>query len=211
MKRILILPLFLFSINLLLAQDYLNEVAKEVCECVSKIEDGTNPRDIEMKFGLCMITSAKPYQKKIKKDFKIDLDNLNANDGAELGKVIGVKVAAQCPDVFMKMYNKIHEAEDMPPPPLLQPGELAQASETISGVVTKIEDGNFIVFSLKDDKGKVIKLYWMDFISSDMDLVTDYANLLEKSVEVSYTRHDYFDPKIKEYRQYFVITELKLN
>lgn len=207
MKRILILPLLLVFVNILSAQEYLEDIAKEVCECASKIDYSLTKKAVQLQIGLCVISSAKNYKKKIKKDLEIDMDNLAPGEGRKLGKLVSVKLSNYCPETFAKIYDKAAEEDDLPAVPL----DVDAPDDAVFGVITKIEEGNFIVFSLKDDNGKVIKLYWLGFISSDMDLVTDYAKILNKTATVCYRRHDYFDPRIKEYRQHYVITKLMLN
>jgi len=80
---------------------------------------------------------------------------------------------------------------------------------TVTGVITKIEQDFPVVFSLKDNQGKAIKLYWVDPVESEQDLPNTYSNLIGKTVEVKYKNKDMFDPKIGEYRQFKVISKIK--
>ena len=61
---------------------------------------------------------------------------------------------------------------------------------------------------LKDDSGKTNRFYWMSYINSNYDLEADYNSLKSKTVEVSYTTSQFYDPRIETYRNIYIIKEL---
>jgi hypothetical protein len=66
-----------------------------------------------------------------------------------------------------------------------------------------------VVFSLKDDFGRIFKFYWLSFIKSDLELTNNYNSLLGKTIKLTYNKKDFFDPKISEYRQFNVISKIE--
>jgi len=150
-----------------------------------------------MKIGLCMIDAAMPYRKQLKHDYDIDLDKMDAQVGEKLGKLIGIKMAVVCPDGLSRITKRATKNI-----------ELDQNEKIIEGVVTKIENANFVVFSLRDDFGKIYKFHWMSFIHSDVELTANYNTLMGKTIKITYNKKDFFDPNILEYRQYNIISKI---
>ncbi|MEZ4774586.1 MAG: hypothetical protein R3D00_15480 [Bacteroidia bacterium] len=184
------------------AQDYLEKIAAESCECVDKIPDGLDRESFYMEAGFCMIQAAGPYKKKIKSDLDIDLDNI-VTDGEKLGKVLGMKMALICPSVIVKMANMDDETEDSEIEPTNQ-------IYSLTGKITSIEDDFFVTFSVKDDAGKTVKFYWITFVESNTELIDSYKDLLEKSVRISYIAQEFFDPRISEYRIFNIISKIEV-
>ena len=182
------------------SQDYLTEITSQTCECADKISDTLSTDDYNIQLGLCMIESSIPYKKKIKKDYNIDLDNLGQNQGEaeQLGQIIGMKMAGICPTTLSKLTAKNYETTETAEP----------IGKSIEGSITDINSDFFVTFSLKDYAGKTSKMYWLEFIKSDIDLPTSYKMLLGKEVKIMYKEAEYFDPKISEYRLVKVITEI---
>lgn len=186
-----------FAVTKIEAQDYLSKITSQSCDCLSEIEETTDREQFNLELGLCIIDAAVPYKKELKRDHQIDLDNIN-EDGTRLGEMIGMRMAGVCPQEIMKIANNTQDEtyEDL--------------GAYTSGTITKIENEQFVVFSLKDESGKNIKLYWLYYIDSELDLETNYTSLLGKKVEVFYYETEMFDVRINEYKTFFVIEEINL-
>jgi len=187
-------------------EDYMNTIANECCKCMSRISDTLNQDNFYMELGLCMLKEATPYKKQLKKDYKIDIDNFSEY-GEKFGEILGIKMAIACPEEFLRlskagMINLDNEegTQDV----------ASNTAASTSGTIQKIEEDCFVVFVLKDNTGKISKFYWLDFIDTGNDLISNYKNLLGKSLEVFYKQREFFDPKISEYRNFNVITKLVL-
>lgn len=143
-----------------------------------------------------------------------------------LGRVVGVKLSVRCPD-FVAKVNKVMNSnyaekkkdtsresvvveDDLSLPPIVMDPEADDMLEVeiSEGIITKIENENFVVFSLRDETGKVTKFYWLTFIEADVDLSANYQSFLDKNVEIGYVKKEFFDPKINEYRTFNVIFDL---
>lgn len=196
LKKILFILISLTAINVS-AQDYIDKISVETCDCISKISDTVNSKSLTMKFGLCMFDAAGPYKKQLKKDYGINLDNIDENAGESLGKLIGMKMASSCPDKLMKIYNSSKKEE------IIEDKKM----ESI-GKITAIEKENFVVFSVFDNSGKSMKFYWLAPIESNIDLANNYRTLIDATIKIKYSQKEYFDPKISEYRNFNVIERL---
>lgn len=177
------------------SQKYMDEIATETCNCLTILSDTISTERFTMELGFCMINASKPHKKKIKRDFNIDMDNLNGK-GEKLGEVIGMKMSTICPKSLIKVALELEEK--------------VEAESLIEGTITKVENDDFVVLSLKDERGKSTKYYWLTFVESEFDLVEDYSLLVGKSVMITYTSLEIFDPKIEEYRFIFIMNKIEL-
>ncbi|MEJ6582484.1 MAG: hypothetical protein QNL61_08585 [Crocinitomicaceae bacterium] len=53
-----------------------------------------------------------PYKKELKRDHKIDLENIN-QDRTRLEELVGMKMAGICPEEVLKLTNPSDEYEDL--------------------------------------------------------------------------------------------------
>lgn len=201
MKSILITLFLAFSFTAF-SQDYMDKITNEVCECIDNLSDSIPTDQFNMELGLCMLEASMPYKKELKKDHGINFDKIE-KEGEKLGRLIGIKLASTCPNSLMRMVKKVNPEMEF------DDEEVEMAEELFTeGVVQKVETEMFIVITVKEENGKNSKFYWMTFIESDLDLVTDYQNLEGKNVTISYDEYEFYDPRLKEYRVFNVINAL---
>ncbi|MDD4968015.1 MAG: hypothetical protein PHT07_01155 [Paludibacter sp.] len=198
MKKTLIFTgLLLFTVACF-SENYMDKIVKNACECVLNIPDSLGKDNYNMKLGLCLIDVSMPYKKELKRDYDIDLDKMNSKEGEKLGRAVVLKMGSVCPEglVIMTKKNKAAPEED-------------NNEKIMDGVVMNIENNPFVVFSIKDDFGRIFKFYWLSFIHSDLELTNNYNSLLGKTIKLTYDKKDYFDPKILDYRQFNVISKIE--
>lgn len=201
MKNLLIILVFTLNTSLVLSQKYMDEIAQDACDCVTNLSETIDPEDFTMELGLCMINVSIPYKKQLKRDYDIDMDNI-AESGEKLGTVIGTRMTGICPNELILLTKKSKENDD-------SETNVKEYFEE-EGVVVKTENNFFITFYLKGENGKTRRYYWMNYIETKEDLAYEY-NLLEgKKVSITYCVEDYFDPNILDYRQFFIIQQLKV-
>jgi hypothetical protein len=198
MKRNLILSVLLIIAATCFSQNYMDIIVKKSCECITNIPDTLQKDQFNMKFGLCMLEISMPYKKELKRDYNIDLNNMDAKVGEKLGRVVALKMGNVCPGVLMTVAKKNTAAP-----------EQETNGKILEGVVTNIENTNFVVFSIKDNFGRIFKFYWFSVIHSDIELTNNYNSLVGKTLKVTYDKKDYFDPKISDYRQFNVISKIE--
>jgi hypothetical protein len=181
------------------SQDYMEDIALKSCECFSTVSDTFSTERFSMEVGLCMIEAATPYKKQLKKDYKIDFNKIDTQ-GEELGRIIGVKMVSICPDAIMEMASRMNDDKEM-----------QSTSLIYDGYVTKIEDNQFVVFSVKDNDGKTTKFYWLTFIDIDynIELTSQYKMLVHESVKITFVQQEFFDYRIGEYRTFNIIQKIQ--
>ncbi|WP_294245146.1 hypothetical protein [uncultured Chryseobacterium sp.] len=179
------------------SQEYKAKIGQTACECFKKVKaESPDPELLETKMGFCIINAAEPYAKQLKKEY--DLDILG-DQSSETGKLIATLMLKECPDLFMEMVNSEKK------------GSIGKASlgTSVSGTVTRIEKGNFIIFHVIGEDGNLIKLYWVTAIDSGLDLPREYQSLLNKKINAVYEKNEIFDPGINDYRNINIISTLK--
>ena len=198
MKKVLIFCLVITA-HQSFSQTYMDKIAQESCDCISKVSETLDYEQYTQELGLCMIVAAEPYRKQLKKDHNINFDKIEV-DAEKLGKLIGFKMASVCPNALLAVSKKSPDKSAV---------ANADVSKSYDGTITKLEKDFFVVLHIKDGEGKTNKFYWLTFIDSDVDLVERYDSLIGTPVEVTYRIEEWFDPKIKEYRQFSVIEKLE--
>jgi len=197
MKLLLILSLFFISTNIH-AQDYLDKIAQQTCDCTTKLSDTLQTEQMYMELGVCMIRASEPYKKQLKKDHGINFDNID-KEAEKLGKLVGFRMATICPDALIKMTNRTNEKKPIE----------AATTELFTGRITKIEKDYFVVFSVNDNAGKSLKFYWLTNAESNIELINKYDALFDKDVKVKYRITALFDPKVGDYRNFNVIEKIE--
>lgn len=203
MKHLTLISIaILFSLTQnVFGQTYMDEIVQQSCECLDKVSDDLTKEQIQMEMGLCMLTAASPHAKKLKKDYGINMDNI-VNEGEKLGEIIGLKMAAVCPQSLMKMAALASDEEET--------SEI-ELSNYISGTVTEVETGQFVTLAIKGEEGKTSRFLWLEFVESNVELPSKYTDLKDKTVEVEFIKREFFDPRIGEYKSFNIITSLKVN
>lgn len=202
MKNLLAILLLVIT-NLTFAQDYKQKLSKSSCDCLKTIDTSKDQQTITSQLGLCMLKTAMPYSKEIKRDYNIDLtkDISNNEKMRELGIQMGMIMLSECQELFMKMTgSKKEEVEDVSD---------ESSYLLISGTLKKIEKDNFVIFHIVGENNNLTKFYWVSNIESNLDLPKEYNSLLNKKVNVSYYTTEIFDVKINDYRNLNVISSLK--
>ena len=195
MKKITLILFFAFLQTTVQAQEYMDKIVNQACECVSEIEEQPSQESLNMKLGLCILEVAGDYQEELLRDYQIDFENIDL-DGEKLGRIIGVKMVSVCPQVFERLATPQGDADE---PEVL----------SASGVVSKVEKGTFIIIHLNEN-GQTRKYYWITEVDSNIDLTQEFETLKDKKVEIFSNPIDVFDPRIQEYRTIYVITSLEV-
>lgn len=199
MKKKLLLILIFFSIQIISAQTYMEKIGANTCKCIEKISSTESEDERNMGIGLCMIKSAAPFKKQLKRDHKIDVSDLtNSKNMESLGALVGIEMASSCPEALLSLV--VDQIDDTD----------GESSSMLKGTVNKIEKELFICFSIKNyDTGKTNKYYWLGEIETGMDLKETYNDLLNQDIDFDFTTEELFDPKINDYRTFNVITVLE--
>lgn len=177
------------------SQTYMDKIASQSCECITKIERGDDYEQYTREIGVCMILASEPYKKQLKKDHGISFDHID-RDAQRLGTLIGVKMATVCPESVLSL---VEQADKSP----------AKVSKHCVGTLTKFENDMFVVLHVKDQDLKTTKFYWMTFVDSDVELAERYETMVGAPVRITYRMEDMYDPKIKDYRSFAILEKLE--
>ncbi|AZA84259.1 hypothetical protein C1637_05290 [Chryseobacterium lactis] len=201
MKRKLSLLLLIFLSFSAFSQDYKQKIAKASCECTAEMKNkNLSPKEVNTQFGLCVIKSAMPYTKELKRDYNIDTTSLGADESPEADRFfqnLSLMMMTECSDTFSD-FIKNGESPSK-----------EQKDFVLKGTITKIEKENFVVFYLMDENKNLKKLNWVTGIESNLDLPKEYSSLLNKKVTANYYTADIFDVRINDYRNMNIISSLK--
>ncbi|MFZ5941016.1 MAG: hypothetical protein ACOYXB_10635 [Bacteroidota bacterium] len=201
MKRIFLIVLVLFVAVRMEAQDVLDQIASKACECLSAVPDTLDMESFNLRMGLCILEAAMPFEKQLKKEYGINMEKIDV-EGERLGRLIGLRLATNCPEGLEKITRMNSSAEEET--------EVQPEYSSVMGEVVAIDDSGFVVFTIKDSSGKIAKYYWLTLITVDDAILYDYSSLMKRTVNITYERFDFFDPRISEYRSFNVIKELLL-
>ena len=172
----------------------LRVIAERSCKCIEEIDlsklKSSEQRNAQL--GLCVIKSAKGFEKFLLTEKNIDMDRIGESDhGTRLGYLFGVEAAIVCPETLARVTS-----------------ETESAQSTVAGRVTETQTGAYTRLTVEDMAGRTTTLYWI--------FNFDNSNLLLKSLadktaryEFSFAEKEVFFLARKEYQKVKVITGLK--
>jgi len=192
-KEILAITLF-FSFFITQAQEeYINEIVDNICKCIGE-KKASNPDISSEELGVCLLSSAKDYKDEISKDYNIDWNNLNGEDGEKLGEILGVQLAFSCPELIVELSDSDDDF----------------ITYSTIGEVTNITIEPFIIFEVKNETGRIEKYYWLKYINTSLDLQNSFKTLKGKKIKIEYVEEELMDSRIMEYRIFKYISTLEL-
>lgn len=198
MKHKLLIAVLITMSTVGYSQDYMDDIALKACDCLNSVSDTLAHERFNLELYNCLIDAAKPHKKKLKKEYKIDIDRIDTFP-EELARLIGQKMVSVCPDALLRTANRFKKNS-----------ENKSSESIVTGQIIEINDNKFVEFSVKDESGKISKFYWFTFIESDIELSNNYKTLLDKLVRITYSTQDFFDSRIAEYRAFYIIQKLEI-
>lgn len=205
MKHFIVLSFFLLATSTAFSQkeDFWDDIANKTCECINNKDfEGKTDTEIKMDLGLCIFSSIEGYEKELKKFFNTDFEIIEHAE--RLGEIVGMRMAITCPEVFERFMSPglIDEFEEK------NEKTIEVSTKTTVGEVKKINENEFISFDIQTARGVTEKFYWMSEVQSDFDFQNNYEDLEGASVYIEYEKKYLFDPRIKEYKSFNVITNI---
>jgi len=197
MKQITLFLFFLFSgAGLLQAQDVLDDIASQGCECIGKLDlSGLSQDEKNMKFGLCLMESLGSMDQAKLKELGIDMSSQTSMQ--KFGEKIGMRMAAKCPDVMMKIAQMQSET---------QVKQLSEASGTVKGIA-----GNELSYiQLDDGTGDLNSYLWLQRVEGADAFTGNPQALVGKKVKISFESMEIYSPKTKGYSTKKVITAIEI-
>jgi hypothetical protein len=185
----LVLALSLLLPSLAGAQQTLKQkLGADFCDALNKsgIDDTWSDANME-KIGMLMVPIAGKYSEQIKKE--LGLDMTTSEDFQKLGEIIGEEAGVNCPKFKRMIENMVDQSM-----------EQAESYETFEATFVGLEtSGNFAFFKVKDDKGREIKVWWLEYFPGSEELQKDPAKFKGKKVLVGFYDRDWYSPTAKDY------------
>lgn len=180
------------------AQDVLDRVARESCVCLNALDRTTIKGDaLQMQLGLCMMKAAAPYEKELRKQYKVDMARLDSEAGERLGELVGMKLVGACPE-FLEMITEMQGGNEV---------VITEApTASVSGTVTGLRDRQFSTVLVKDVSGRTVELMRLEHFPN-ADMLTG-ANATGLSATFYYTVRELYDPVAGTYRSTNVLVGL---
>lgn len=181
--------------------ELLKKIAKETCVEIKQTDfSQKTPDEMKLALGLPLLTVFGRHQDELK---AAGYNLTDSKTSEKLGNDVGAQLVFECPD-FMSSLMKNPKAIT----------ELAQRSKdgptgTISGTLVKITGGDFSYLQVEDDKGKVEKLWWMEYFDGANVLTANPQSRLNKPIKVKFVEKETFNSTLKDYVKIKVITGIE--
>ena len=181
-----------------MGQTYLETIAEQTCNCISSVEENLDSKAMSLALGQCMVQQSQAYALELKRDLDIDVKNLDDKKGKILGENIGGLMAAKCPGVFKNFISKMQDKKETKP-----------NISFVKGKIIKVVEDTFVQFALVDQKGVQHSFVWLRTIASNINIETNYMDLMGQQVFIQYEIENFFDSKSKTYKPFKVIKHLE--
>lgn len=185
-----------------LAQDVLDILAGNACECISKKDtDQMSMEDLQMQLSMCLMESVGKNQEAFTREYgELDISDQAAMQ--DFAQKIAMRMVTKCPQVMMKVAST---SQGMP-----QSSETPKTATILEGVFQGVSGSEMAVIEIKEANGRTQKLLWMSYFQGSDQLISNPASLKGKAVTVEYETIEVYSPKAKEYFDRKKITSLKV-
>jgi hypothetical protein len=212
MKKIILIASLLFSIGASAQKSkdsLLNVMAKEACDDMDKKDfSKMDSKNMQTEIGMMLMPTFMSHASEIE-----ELYGGGITDGDAMKKIgmeLGMRLVQKCPkfmELSMKMAGNKMDAKAAKKERI----EEIVADETmLNGTLLTINAGDVTTLSVKDNKGKIIKLYWLENFENADSLQSNNKKYINKKIGISYTEKSVFDALKKDYKTIRVITGLNL-
>jgi len=209
MKKILGLTISVLICMVVKAQDKkdssVKKTAASICNCLEKnhMESAKDQSEMQQIFLQCMLDSAAS----VMGDALLNSENGDYKQaGEEFAQKIAIELVNSGCKPFMQMSLKLAQGGSL--------GELNKEDVSLKssdGIVTKVEEKDFLYITIKTSAGREITLIYLDYIDGSDDWVKDAQNKLkDKKVTVKWTEEEVYQPKIKDFTNVKMLKDLRI-
>jgi hypothetical protein len=206
-KPLFLACIFLLSIDMALAQsntkdELLKTMASETCQELAKTDLHNKSADeLKIALGLPLVIVAGRHQAELQK-FGLSMSD---QQGAEmLGREIGFQLASSCPNFLTAMFSNSNSLTE-----IVKSNNASKTSQSITGKLVGIVNGDFTYLQIEDGKGKVEKLWWMEYFEGANILAINPQSRLQKPITVNFIEKEIFNSALKDYLKVKVITRIE--
>ncbi len=176
-------------------------VTKDVCDELSaKNLTGKNMDEVQMEMGLAFMPALMKHKDALEKELGGNVTDKSSME--KLGQEIGMLLVTECPAFLKIMSGMDPGAMDKPTKVPVTIG----GSATIKGTLLKVLPGELTHLLVKDNKGKTVKIWWMDYFDGSDDMADNPQKMINKKVTVDYTEKEVYNVALKQYIKIKVAT-----
>jgi len=209
MKKILGLTISVLVCFIVKAQDKkdssVKKTATSICNCLEKnhMESAKDQTEMQQIFLQCMLDSAAS----VMGDAILNSGNGDYKQaGEEFAQKIAIELVNSGCKPFMQMSLKLAQGGGL--------GELNKEDVSLKssdGVVSKVEEKDFLYITVKTSAGREITLIYLDYVDGSDDWIKDAQNKLkDKKVTVKWTEEEVYQPKVKDFTNVKMLKELRI-
>jgi hypothetical protein len=183
----------------------LKQITKDTCQELSGVDlSNKSPDEFKMSLGLVLLSVAGNYRSQLNSN-GIDIsDQLKLQD---LAQNIGMRLAIDCPAFVSALTKNTSAVQAIVAD--TKKNTPAAPTGSVSGKLVKIVDGDFTYLQVEDSKGKVEKLWWLEYFEGSNRFVTDPKSQLNKQIKVNYVEKEIFNSTLKEYVKIKIVTAVE--
>ncbi len=213
MKKILTLVaiLYCFAAEAQMSKDSLIQImTKEACEELNNKDlSNINGKNFEAEIGMLLVPTMMNHLDDIERIYGGGMEDQEAMK--KMGADLGMKLTIKCPK-FMEMTMNALKGGKSPIEPSSNKSapKVEFAEESMSGTLLTVNAGDITTLSVSQTKGKITKLYWLEYFENADELKANSKKYLNKKVTVSYTEKSVYDFVRKNYKTIKVITGIDL-
>lgn len=176
----------------------LKQVTSETCDELGKVDfSQKTPNEVKLSLGLSLMKVVGQHQTELKA-FGVSPTDPRSLEG--LGVDVGMRLATECPVFLNALTSNPNTIEE-----LVNRG----SGGTISGTLLKIVGGEFTCLQIADAKGKIEKVWWMEYFNGSNRLLVDAKSYLNRPVKISYTEKEIYNSTLNDYVKIKVITGIE--
>jgi hypothetical protein len=174
---------------------FMKQITRETCDAVAKVDfSKKTTEEFKLSLGLVLVKVMGQHQEELK------ARGANPGDPKSLEKVateVGMRLAADCPAFVEALTRNPDTIKDF--------AESKSSAGNVSGKLLKIVGGEFTYLQIEDDKGKIEKLWWMEYFDGSNKFLADPQRQLNKIVRVDYVEKEMFNSTLNDYVKVKVI------
>jgi hypothetical protein len=179
----------------------IKQVTKETCDELSKTDFSNKSTDeFKITLGLVLVKVVAAHQAELK---TVGVSVSDPQSLEKIGNDVGVQLVTTCPSFLSALTGNPNAVKE------LLDNEKASVSGSISGKLVKVVGGEFTYLQVEDAKGKVEKLWWLEYFEGSNNLVGDQQSQLNKPIKVNYVEKEMFNSTLKDYVKIKVITSIQ--
>ena len=179
----------------------IKQVTKETCDELSKADfSNKSTNEFKLALGLALVKVVAAHQAELK---TIGVSVSEPQSLEKIGNDVGVQLVTTCPSFLAALTENPNTVKE------LLDNDRASTKGSISGKLVKVVSGDFTHLQIEDLKGKVERVWWLEYFDGSNKLMTDPQGQLNKVIKVDYVEREMFNSTLKDYVKIKVITGIE--